>query len=34
MAGQSAINSWWKGGDFLLATMFRPTVDKTDSLPV
>jgi len=34
MAGQSAINSWWKGGDFLFATTFRPTTDKTDSLPV
>jgi len=34
MAGQSAINLWWKGRDFLSATMFRPTTDRTDSLPV
>jgi len=34
MAGQSVINSWWKGEDFLFVTMFRPTTDKTDSLPV
>jgi len=34
MAGQSAINSWWKGGDFLFITMFRPTMGTTDSLPV
>lgn len=24
-AGQSAISSWWKGGDFLFAATFRPT---------
>jgi len=34
MTGQSVINSWWKGGDFLFVTLFRPTKDKTDSLPV